>query len=127
MYKWIDSGREVYVAASITNDIETPLVSFGLWWCRPTRSNNINLMHKRAKPRNGVAPYAIDDEFELVITCTCSRDHEPLIIDFNQRGQPKKETKGNDSCWLGLFDFCTSYLAKTPGKKLLQNWNQCLG
>ena len=83
-------------------------------------------MHKRAKPRNGVAPYAIDDDFELVIVCTCSRDHEQLVVEFNQRGQPKA-TEGNDSCWLGLFEFCASHLAEKPGKKLLQNWNQCLG
>ena len=125
MYKWIGSGREVYVAASTTSVTEMQLVTFGLWLCRPTRSNNINLMHKRAKPRNGTAPYAIDDEFELVIVCTCSRDHVPLVVDFNQKGIPKS-TKGNASCWLGLFEFSTGHLAATPGKKLLQNWNQCL-
>ena len=79
-------------------------------------------MHTRAKPRNGVAPCAVDEEFELVITCTCSQDHEPLLVEFNQRGMPKK-VSGNDACWYGLFVFCTSHLTATPGKKLLQNWN----
>ena len=114
------------MAASTTSATEMQLVIFDLWLCRPTRSNNINFMHKRAKPRNGVAPYAVDDEFDLVIICTCRQDHEPLTVDFNQKGEPKK-TEGNDACWLGLFEFCTGHLAKTPEKKLLQNWKQCLG
>ena len=79
-------------------------------------------MHRRAKVRNGVAPYAVDDEFELVVPCTCAEDHKPLTVDINQSGQPK-EIKGNDACWYGMFEFCTSHLKK-PTTKLLQNWKQ---
>ena len=106
------------------------VVSFGLWWCQRTRAEqngNIyeaveKLMHRRAKVRNGVAPYAVDDEFELVVPCTCAEDHKPLTVDINQSGQPK-EIKGNDACWYGMFEFCTSHLKK-PTTKLLQNWKQ---
>ena len=78
------------------------------------------LMHKRAKPRNGPVPYATDDDFELVVVCTCAENHEELLVEVNQDGKPK-EVEGNDACWFGLFEFCTSHLK--PTMKLLQNWN----
>ena len=79
-------------------------------------------MHKRAKPRNGPVPYAVDDDSELVVVCTCAEHHEALVVGVGQAGNPK-EMKGNDACWFGLFQFCTSHLKPNGTTKLLQNWN----
>ena len=79
-------------------------------------------MHKRAKPRNGPMPYAVDDDFELVVVCTCAENHEALVVEVSQDGKPK-EMKGNDACWFGLYEFCTGHLKPTSTTKLLQNWN----
>ena len=66
--------------------------------------------------------YAADDDFELVIACTCTHDHQPLTVELSQEVEIKN-VEGNDLCWFGLFEFCTKHLKETPNKKLLQNWN----
>ena len=82
--------------------------------------------HKRPKPRTGLTPTAVDDEFELVIICTCENEHEPLTIEMTSRGVLANVT-GNALCWFGLFEFLTAHLADKPQSKLLQRWNQGSG
>ena len=78
--------------------------------------------HKRPKSRGGYTPTAVDDEFELVLVCLCTHDHEALEVTVTQTGTPVLVT-GNTLCWFGLFEWLTAHLKDQPDTKLLQLWN----
>jgi hypothetical protein len=84
-----------------------------------------NCRYRRVKQRNGLRPYERKDEFQyLTITCTCARDHCPLVIVFDIKGCPKGGViEGSYDCWYNLFKFATGHLRTEPKRRFLQHWN----
>ena len=40
-----------------------------------------------------------DEDFELVISCLCTGDHQPLEFEIDRRGNPVGPVTGNMLCW----------------------------
>jgi hypothetical protein len=60
----------------------------------------------------------------LTIVCTCSGEHDPIVIEFDTNGKPKGGViQGNIDCWYSLFRWNCDHLRGQPEKKLLQYWN----
>ena len=60
-----------------------------------------------------------DEDFELVISCLCTGDHQPLEFEIDRRGNPVGPVTGNMLCWYGLLRWVTK--GCHPDSRLVYN------